>query len=294
MQSIAKSSRGLAFDHEAHARFVDRIIAAFTPDVVAARRGWGDRDPRPVFIVGLPRSGTTLTEQVLASHPAVHGAGELHEIVQVFRSLPEIVGRAELDPFDALERLTPESARTAARSVLERLESLAPPTAARIVNKQPDNFSHLGLIALLWPSARVIVCHRDPRDVAVSCWQMGLPTTPWSNDWEQIARRFVDHQRLEQHWERTRPLDWLDVAYEDLVADLEGQARRMIEFLDLEWDPACLAFHANRRAVRTPSLVQVRQPVHSRSVGRWRNYEPVLPPLLSAFERHAVRIGSRD
>lgn len=293
LQSLSKSSRGLAFDVEAQSRFVDRTVAVFTPEFLAARRGWGDPDPRPVFIVGLPRSGTTLTEQILASHPAIHGAGELHEVVRVFRSIPDLVGEPALDPLDACARLTPESSRTAARRLIEHLDVLAPPAARaeRVVDKQPDNFSHLGLIALLWPAARVIVCRRDPRDVAVSCWQMGLPTTPWSNEWDHIARRFADFGRLKEHWEQTRPLDWLDVAYENLVADFEGQARRMIDFLGLEWNPSCLTFHANRRAVRTPSLVQVRQPIYSHSVGRWRHYEPFLSPLLAAFARHGVRVG---
>jgi tetratricopeptide (TPR) repeat protein len=294
LQSVSKSSRGLAFDHEGGSLFVRRIIEAFTPEFLAARLGWGDPDPRPVFIVGLPRSGTTLTEQVLASHSRIHGAGELHDVAHVFRSLPEFVGLPSLDPFEALDRLDPESTRPAARSYLERLDELAPRTAERVVDKQPDNLNHLGLIALCWPEARVIVCHRDRRDVALSCWQIGMPTTPWSNDWEHIARRFADHQRVLEHWKRSRPLPWLDVAYEDLVGDLEGQARRMIGYLGLEWDPACLAFHTNRRAVRTPSLVQVRQPVHTRSVGRWRNYEPFIQPLFAAFERHGIRLGTRD
>jgi tetratricopeptide (TPR) repeat protein len=294
LESAAKSARGLAFDHEASSRFARRIVEVFTAEFLAARRGWGDPDPRPVFIVGLPRSGTTLTEQVLASHPRIHGAGELHEVARVFRSLPELVGQPSLEHFDALGRLTPELTRTAARSYIERLDELAPALAERVVDKQPDNLNHLGLIALCWPEARVIVCHRDLRDVAVSCWQMGLATTPWSNDWEHIARRFADHRRVLEHWKQSRPLGWLDVAYEDLVGDLEGQARRMIEYLGLDWDPACLAFHANPRAVRTPSLVQVRQPVHTRSVGRWRNYQPLIQPLLAAFERHGVPIETPD
>ncbi len=150
------------------------------------------------------------------------------------------------------------------------------------------------MIALLWPGARVIRCHRDLRDVAVSCWQMGFVATSWSNDWEHIARHFHSYQRILQHWRETQPLEWLDVSYEDLVGDLEGQARRMIEYLGLDWDASCLEFHSNRRVVRTPSLVQVRQPVHTQSVGRWRNYEPYIQPLFRAFERHEIRMDTRD
>ena len=294
IQSSWKSTRGLAFDADGSSLFVGRLLTAFSPEFLERRRGWGDFDPRPVFVVGLPRSGTTLTEQILASHPRVHGAGELHEVVRIFRSLGELTGQPSDDPFDALDRLKPETTRAAARSYIDRLDALAPSTAARVVNKQPDNFSYLGLVALLWPAARVIVCHRDLRDVAVSCWQMGFPSNPWCNDWEHIARRFADHQRVLDQWKVAQPLPWLDVCYEDLVGGLEVQARRMTEFLGLEWDPACLEFHANPRVVRTRSRVQVRQPVHTHSVGRWRNYEPFVRPMLDAFDRHGVRDTTRD
>jgi hypothetical protein len=144
------------------------------------------------------------------------------------------------------------------------------------------------MIALLWPGARVILCGRDLRDIAVSCWQAGFKTNPWSNDWDNIARRFADHQQIVDHWKQTKPLEWLDVRYEELVGDLEGQARRLIDFVGLEWESACLEFHLTRRVVRTPSLVQVRQPIHSQSVGRWKNYQPSLQPLFRAFERYGV------
>jgi tetratricopeptide (TPR) repeat protein len=290
LQSASKAQRGLVYDPDHLSTFVDRIIATFTADFVARGRGWGSSDPRPVFVVGLPRSGTTLIEQVLASHPQVHGAGELFDVNRIFRALPELAGQASGDPFVALKQLGPELALAAAKRYIDRVDLLAPAGAARFVDKEPDNLNHLGLIAVLWPNAHVILCRRDLRDVAVSCWQTGLLTTPWSNDWDHIARRFADHQRIVRHWRQTRPIEWLDVAYEDLVADVECQARRMTEFLGLEWDPACLEFHANRRVVRTPSLVQVRQPVHSGSVGRWRHYEAFIEPLLSAFERHAVEL----
>ena len=294
MQSASKAARGMGRDPAQGSLVFERIVAAYTPELVARCRGWGDPDPRPVFVVGLPRTGTTLTEQFLASHPEVHGAGELHHVSAAFKSLPERVGDPTADPFDVLNRLTPESARSAARAYIERLDALAPPEAARVVDKQPDNVNHLGLIAMLWPGARAIMCHRDLRDVGVSCWQMGFTTNPWVNDWDHIARRFADHQRVLDHWRRTRPLEWLDVSYEDLIHDLDGQARRMIEYLGLGWDPACLEFHANRRVVRTPSLAQVRQPLYTHAVGRWRNYEPFIQPMFRAFARHGVRDATRD
>jgi tetratricopeptide (TPR) repeat protein len=288
LQSAARAARGRTYDPDGHSRFIDRVLAAFTPEACTRDRRLGDPDPRPVFIVGLPRSGTTLTEQVLASHPRVHGAGELPDVGRVFHGLPGIVGRPGADPFANLDALDPAAARAAARRYLVRLESLAPPTAARVVDKMPDNIHFLGLIALLWPGARVIVCSRDLRDIAVSCWQTGFATIEWANDPGHIARRFADYQRLLNHWRRRPPLPWLNVCYEVLVHDLEGQARRLIRFLDLEWDPACLAFHATRRVVQTASLTQVHQPIHTRSIGRWRRYQALLPHLFHALQRHGV------
>ncbi len=159
----------------------------------------------------------------------------------------------------------------------------------RVIDKMPDNIRFLGLIALLWPGARVIVCNRDLRDIAVSCWLNGFAMI-WSKTWEHIARRFADYQRIVEHWRQTQAISWFDVRYEELVDDLEGHARRLLDYIGMEWDPACLEFHLTRRVVRTPSLVQVRQPIHSRSVGRWRNYEPSLQPLFRAFEHHRVEL----
>ncbi len=148
----------------------------------------------------------------------------------------------------------------------------------------------LGLIAVLWPEATVIVCRRDLRDVALSCWQTPFGTNPWSNQWEHIARRLADHERLLAHWKLVRPVAWLDVRYEELVQDVEGHARRMVAFLALEWEPGCLEFHKTRRVVRTASQLQVREPIHAHSVGRWRRYESTLQPLFEALERCGVAL----
>ncbi len=288
LQSSAWAARGRIYDPDRHSSFIDQLIAAFTPELLARGRRWGDPDPWPVFIVGLPRSGTTLVEQILASHPQVHGAGELSDVQHIFQGLPKVVGWPFDDPFSALNALGPVTAKVAARWYLERLETLAPPTAARVVNKMPDNIHFLGLIALLWPNARVIVCSRDVRDIAVSCWQTGFATIQWANHPDHIARRLVDFQRILDHWRRSQPLSWLEVRYEELVGDVECQSRRLIQFLGLEWDPACLAFPTTRRPVRTASLTQVHQPIYRHSVGRWRNYERILAPLFQALAGREV------
>jgi tetratricopeptide (TPR) repeat protein len=287
-QSAAKASRSLTYDPDVYTRLIDQIIRVFTPEFIAERREWGIADPRPVFIVGLPRSGTTLAEQIVASHPRVHGAGELAEVQRIFYALPAAIEQPSLDAWAALSRLDVADSRAAAAQYLDRLSTLAPPAAQRVVDKNPENIQFLGLISLFWPKSRVILCRRDLRDVAVSCWRTSLPHVPWNNDPDHIARLFADYQRLLAHWRLAPPIDWLELDYESLVADPEPQSRRLIEFLGLEWDPACLNFHLNRRVVRTPSLVQVRQPVHTQSSGIWRMYEPYLGPLFEAFERHGV------
>lgn len=287
-QSAGKFTRGLSYDPAQNSELVDLMIATFTPEFIARGAGWGIADTRPVFVVGFPRSGTTLTEQVLASHPQITGAGELPDLNRVFQALPEIVATSACKWFGAIHLLGPETAQAAARRYLEKLDTIAPAGIARVVDKTPDNLNYLGLIAWLLPRAKVIICRRDPRDIAISCWQIGFRTCPWNNDCDRIARRLADYQRMLAHWERVQPLPCLDLCYEEIVADLEMHARRLIDFVGLDWDPACLDFHSNPRAVRTPSLAQVRRPIHSRSAGRWRNYQPFMGPLFEAIERHGV------
>jgi tetratricopeptide (TPR) repeat protein len=294
LEAVEQTARGLFYDPDLHSEFIAQMIAAFNADLLNRGRRWVEPNPRPVFVVGFPRSGTTLVEQIFASHSKVHGAGELYDVHRIFDMLPKLVGQPAYKPFDALEILGPDSANAAARLYLESLDVLAPPGAARVADKMPDNIRLLGLIAILWPGARVIVCERDPRDIAVSCWQAGFKTNPWSNVWEHLAQRFADHQRIVEHWRQVRPLEWLDFRYEDQVANPEGQARRLIDFVGLEWEPDCLEPHLTKRVVRTLSLVQVRQPIHSRSVGRWKNYESSLQPLLIAFKRHGVEVNNRS
>ena len=289
LHSLVLAAQGRSHDPDADSRFTDQMIAAFDAGFLARCQQWVKPDPRPVFVVGLQRSGTTLVEQILASHPRIHGAGELRDVGQIFEALPQIVGPPSRDSFDALTWLGPGSAGAASNRYLERLDALAPSTAVRVVDKSPDNIRFLGLISVLWPSARVIICDRDLRDVAVSCWLTGFAIL-WSTDWDHIARRFAIYQRILDHWRATKPLEWLEVRYENLVADLEGHARQLIDFVGLEWDPGCVRFQSTRRVVRTPSLVQVREPIHSHSVGRWQRYEASLAPLLRALERHGVEL----
>jgi tetratricopeptide (TPR) repeat protein len=268
--------RGQAYDSVSHARFVSGLIAACTPEFFARVRGWGLETERPVFIVGLPRSGTTLTEQILAQHSQVFGAGELSLVPEAFSTLP---GGREAEPPERLGRLDRETAGGIARRHLDRLGELNA-AARRVADKLPDNYQFLGFLAALFPKAKFIHCRRDLRDVAVSCWMTHFRHIRWASDPNHIASRFQEYERLMAHWQRVLPVPLLDVAYEETVADLEATARRLVAWCGLEWEPACLAFHEGKGPVRTASVSQVRQPVYSRSVARWKHYESSLGSLF--------------
>jgi hypothetical protein len=166
---------------------------------------------------------------------------------------------------------------------LERLRQYRA-SAQRVVDKMPDNYLMAGLIATLFPRARIVHCRRDVRDVALSCWMTRFRHITWASDLGHIAGRIANYQRLMEHWRQVLPVPMLEIDYEETVADLEGVARRLVAWCGLEWDPACLAFHENKRPVRTASVTQVRQPIYTRSVQRWRNYAEALAPLLAALE----------
>ena len=208
---------------------------------------------RPVFIFGLPRSGTTLVEQVLASHPRVHGAGELRLGRRSFEAIPAVLGRRER-PVECVAGLDAGALRLLAERHLEQLALRDGGRADRVVDKMPDNYLYLGLLAAMFPGATFIHCRRDLRDVAVSCWMTDFRTIRWANDPAHIASRFHEYRRLMDHWRAVLPVPVHEVDYEETVADLEGVARRLLEACGLEWDPACLEFHRTERTVRTASL----------------------------------------
>jgi tetratricopeptide (TPR) repeat protein len=268
---------GYHLDENAH--FVDDLMAAFTPAFFERVHGFGLETERPVFVVGLPRSGTTLTEQILAAHSQVYGAGEL----SLGRSGFLALGTKPTDDsvFATLPGLPGDTFRRLAQWHLNQLENINR-TAARIVDKMPKNYCFLGLLAALFPKARFIHCRRDLRDVAVSCWM--TPFVRWSKEPEQIVARFRDYQRLMEHWRKVLPVSILEVQYEETVADLPAVARRLVEWCGLDWEPACLKFNEGFRPVLTPSNIQVREPVYTRSVARWRNYENEMGDLFAALK----------
>ena len=274
--------RGKEYDPDEHSRFVDQLLATFTPEWLSSVAGVGNDSPVPTFIIGMPRSGTTLTEQILASHPRVFGAGELRLTRESFESLPHVIGCNAL-PIECVPHLAGEMIRQVAQTHLDCLIS-RDNQAARVVDKMPDNYLYVGLIVTLFPRARIIHCRRDVRDVATSCWITNFAKIRWACDLEHIARRVLDYQRVMAHWRKVLPGRLLEIDYEETVADQEKISRQLIDWIGLEWDPACLAFHETHRPVRTASMTQVRQPIHSRSVARWKRYETALEPLLAMFD----------
>jgi tetratricopeptide (TPR) repeat protein len=268
--------RGQEYDPAAHSRFVDRMLAGTTSAFFERVSGFGLDSERPIFIIGLPRSGTTLTEQILASHSQVFGAGELRLARDEFEGLASRDSAA----VDALAGLDQATARRLAERHLDRLQELNG-DRQRVVDKMPDNYLYLGLLAVLFPRAKFIHCRRDLRDNAVSCWMTNFRAIRWANDPEHIVSRFHEYQRLMQHWREVLPVQLLDVVYEETVADVEGTARRLVQWCGLEWEPACLKFHTGTRPVRTASVAQVRQPIYRRSVARWMHYEEPLGALFA-------------
>jgi hypothetical protein len=238
---------------------------------------------RPVFIVGLPRSGTTLVEQILASHPRVHAGGELSFACQSFAAIPAALGRSG-DPLACLADLDAPAVRRLAERHLARLDALDEGRADRVTDKDAENDRYLGLLAVLFPNAHFIHCRRDLRDVAVSCWMTHFRWLEWVHDQRSIAARFRRYARLMGHWRRVLPVALHEVDYEEIVADLEGTARKLVAACGLDWDPACLEFHRTRRPVRTASASQVRTPLYSTSVGRWRHYQEEMAELFAACE----------
>jgi tetratricopeptide (TPR) repeat protein len=276
-------SRAVRFDRDAFAARVDGIIRRFTSKFFTERAALVTADETPLLIVGMPRSGTTLVEQIVSSHPAV-AAGE------------ELVFWTSLDP--ALEtahaaEFTPESARALAAAYLDVLHRISR-TASRVTDKMPFNFLQLGLIHVALPNARIIHCRRDPIDICLSIYSVDFDSRiAFAASRSDLAFYYRQYARLMDHWRAVLPADrFIEVQYERLIEDRATETRRLIAFAGLDWDDACLLPEKNERAVRTASVWQVRRPVYASSVERWRRYEPWLGELAGLAD-HPHAAGSQ-
>ncbi len=261
-------------------RYFDRIIAVHTPDQHPGFPRSSNTDDTMIFVVGLERSGTSLVEQILASHPEIHGAGELGAIPDLIYDLLDATGA----PYpECAPRLTPDLLNTLATRYLQTATSGAG-GAKRVIDKLPGNFVNLGLIDLLLPKARVIHCRRDPRDTCLSCYfQQFGGDIPYSYDLRALGHYYREHDRLMAHWRNVIRLPLLEIDYESLIDSPAETIRKMVAFAGLDWDERCLNFHATRRTVATASSEQVRNPLYRSSIGRWKHYEKHLSALFEAL-----------
>ena len=263
----------IRYDHDAFRAQNDALMRVFTPEFFAATRGWGNASELPVFIVGYFRTGSTLVEQICASHSQVCGIGEARDIPQIAAEIQRT----------APQHWTQGLFHPLADRHVERLAALAP-GKLRVVDKMLDNVYRLGMIAAMFPRARVIFTHRDGRDAALSAFMNHFTQRVASaTDLLNVGRRWHETERMSAYWARCLPLAMHHVQYETLIGDFETEARKLIDFLGLDWEPACLEFHNTERAVSTASAWQVRQPLYDSSVGRWRNYAKHLAPLCAAI-----------
>jgi len=269
----ANALRGLRFDADSFNARVDALIARWSPRALADAPRASTPTERPVLIVGMPRSGTSLVEQILASHSQVHGAGELDHLPNLAADLPT--------------PLTVEALDAAARSYQERLPRST--QAARVTDKLPHNFLWLGEIGRMLPGARVIHCRRDPVDTCFSCFRQNFHAThDYAASLEDLGAYWRAYDRLMAHWRAASPMPMLEVDYEQLVADPEGTSRSMAAFVGLDWEPAMLCSHESGRTVNTASYAQVRRPIYRSSVGRAHAYAAHLGPLRAALGHQDV------
>ncbi|MDB5353653.1 MAG: sulfotransferase [Phycisphaerales bacterium] len=269
------------FDPKAHSAMVSSHINYFTKDRLRSLPRATHGNGRPVLIVGMPRSGTSLVEQILASHPDVFGAGELSAMGVAAQSIEASPQSRGARMPGCLDSISLGSANIAAADYLGQITALNS-TARYVTDKMPWNFVYLGLAQVLLHECHVIHCVRDPRDTCLSCYFTNFGTgNAFTFNLNHLAGFYRDYRRAMDHWKKVSSLPMLEVEYEQVVADLPGQTRRMLEFLDLPWDERCLKFHENKRQVPTASRDQVRKPLYASSVGRWKHYEKHIPELLA-------------
>ena len=263
------------YNPEQFERRIDQLIESFDRERCAGPGG--SSSELPILIVGMPRSGTSLTEQILASHSKVVGAGELKEIGQIMGWLKSTHNYPKNLPQPALTE--------AATGYLKYIGKIGR-GAARVTDKMPGNFMNVGLITRMFPKARIIHCRRDPMDNCLSCFAQNFRADglSWSTDLTNLGHQYGQYRRLMSHWRELLPAGrMLEIDYEETVADLETQARRLVEFCGLEWEDSCLDFHKTERAVSTASREQVRNPIYNSSVGRWKRYGDGVMPLIESL-----------
>jgi len=275
--------QGITFNIAEHIQFTHKLVDCFTQQTIEHLQTFANPSALPVFIVGMPRSGSSLVEQVLSGHSHVYGAGELKYLTNLIQRPIKTQLNTLYYPENILH-LSPEILRGITENYVTCLQRHSP-QAIRITDKMPYNFNAIGLIHALLPNAKIIHVKRNPIDTCLSCYtKLFSEGQLYSYELTELGQYYQCYERTMNHWRRILPSDaWMEIEYEGMVNNLEAEAQRLVEFCDLEWEPACLAFYQSKRQVRTASFVQVRQPIYTSSVDRWRRYEQELAPLIQVL-----------
>ncbi len=280
MKGCAIKRSKIEYDADEKDRYYEQIKTIFTRQFIDGRRGNGDPSSLPIFVLGMPRSGTTLTEQIIASHPDAFGAGELTDLMR-------LVNRRQHygDDFPgSVAQMKPSEFAELGRKYAEGLR-LRDPRAKHITDKLPSNFLHVGLIHLMLPNAKIVHVNRHPLDTCISCYtRLFAHNQNQTYDLYELGRFYKGYSDLMKHWRAVLPKGaFYDLQYEALTDDTEAEAKKLIAYCGLEWNDSCLAFHENKRNIRTASVHQVRQPIYKTSVARWKKYEKFLGPLIEGL-----------
>lgn len=272
------NAKAQGYNPDEYTSKIDEIIRKYSQEFISSLPVSSNRSELPVFIVGMPRSGTSLVERVLSSHSSVFGAGELRYVHDLTDEVAALAGEGQRFPAGA-ERLTQADIDRLSEKYLREVGSMAS-GEDRVTDKLPHNFMHIGIIRALFPEARIIHCVRDARDTCLSCYSQNFfGYHPYSTKLEYLGRHYRDYERLMNHW-RSLEIPMLEVPYEELVENTEEWARKLVEYCGLDWEDQCLRYYESDQFTRTASYDQVRQPIYKSGMGRWKNYESHLSPLF--------------
>ncbi|CAK0756881.1 putative Tetratricopeptide (TPR) repeat protein [Gammaproteobacteria bacterium] len=284
---LRTANQSKPYDHEVVRSRLAFVRGMFTREYFAERTDWGTTSNLPIFIIGMPRSGTSLVEQILASHTQVHGAGELQDLSQLLTRV--LANKTHLESDNNLNEFNKNDAITLAEAYLQRLRTLAP-GAHYVTDKLPHNFERLWLIALIFPRATVLHSVRNPVDTCLSCYfQDFIQGHAWKNDLRTLAQHYNFYQELMAHWQAVLPITIHSIVYEDLVSDPDTQIPHLLNICGLDFEPTCLEFHHTQRPIKTASATQVTQKMYTSSVEKWRCYERHLGPLLETLNLTILR-----
>ena len=280
----------LKYDAAKTTKLHNDIIRVFSQETLDRLRGGGSSSSLPIFVLGMPRSGTTLTEQIIASHPKVYGAGELQYMPIISNRDVAGIGVDFPNNITALDR---GILSTWAADYVTEIRRHAP-NSKYITDKLPHNFAAIGLIHLMFPNAKIIHVNRNPVDTCLSCFTnlFANNNLEYTYDLAELGGYYANYARLMEHWRTVLPADaFFEVQYEDIVFDLELHARKIIRYCGLDWDDACINFHKSERFIHTSSMSQVRQPIYKSSVERWKSYRKYLGPLLDTLDDFVPKIN---